>query len=156
MANFVFNVALGRAAELYNRVKTGDPSASRLVVVAIVANGQTDAVMRDYNTLADLLGDALVAEATNSGYARIVLAAADLAALSHDDTNDRVDLDTGDLALGTLSAGDNPTDVAFCYDPNGAGGTDAEIIPLTLHDFAITPDGSAVTVQTPNGFFRAA
>ncbi len=154
MADLVFNIAKGRVAELYRRVDLADPANAVLVVVAIVANGQTDAVIRDYDTLSDLLGDALVAEATNSGYARIVINGAALAAFAADDTNDRVDLDTADLAFGAISAGDNWTDLVICYDPDSTGGTDATIVPLTLHDFPITADGSAVTA-TVAGFFRA-
>ena len=37
MADIVFNIAKGRVAELYNRVKTADPSAARLYVIPISA-----------------------------------------------------------------------------------------------------------------------
>jgi hypothetical protein len=40
------------------------------------------------------------------------------------------------------------------YDSDTTAGTDANIIPLTCHDFVITPDGSTVTALVTN-FFRA-
>ena len=33
MANQIFNIALGRVAELYNRVDTNDPANSVLIIV---------------------------------------------------------------------------------------------------------------------------
>ena len=45
---------------------------------------------------------------------------------------------------------------AFGYDSDWTGGTDANVLPWTWRDFAITPYGSAVTMQVPApGFFRA-
>lgn len=155
MADLVFNVAKGRVAEFYNRVQSNDPTNSALVVVAIVATA-TDATMRDYDTLAALLGDANVAEATNTNYARKVLTDADLSALSPDDTNDRMDLDFADQTWSAVASGDNWTDLVICYDGDTTGGTDSNIIPLTLHDFSVTPDGSDITAQlAAAGFFRA-
>ncbi len=155
MADFVFNIAKGRVAELYNRVDSNDPTNSALVVVALVATA-TDAVMRDYDTLSALLGDANVAEATNTNYARKVLTDTDLSAFAPDDTNDRVDLDIPDQTWTGVAAGDNWTDLVICYDDDTTGGTDANLIPLTLHDFSVTPDGSDITAQiNAAGFYRA-
>lgn len=155
MADFVFNVSKGRVAELYNRVDTNSPTNSALIVVAIVAS-TSDAVMEDYDTLSALLGDAGVAEATNTGYARKTLTDADLAAFAPDDTNNRVDLDIADQTWTGVAAGDNWTDLVICYDDDTGAGTDANLIPLTLHDFAVTPDGSDITAQiAAAGFFRA-
>ena len=47
MADFVFNIAKGRVAELYNRVDSNDPTNSVLVIAIIDANGDTDATMKD-------------------------------------------------------------------------------------------------------------
>jgi hypothetical protein len=41
-----------------------------------------------------------------------------------------------------------------CYDNDTTAGTDANIVPLTMFDFAITPDGSDVQMTT-GAFFRA-
>ena len=90
MADFVFNIAKGRVVEYYNRVKANDPTNSALIIVAIDANGDTDATMKDRDDLAALLGGT-ANEVTNTNYARKVLTDADLAALpAPDDTNDRL------------------------------------------------------------------
>lgn len=155
MADFVFNVAKGRVAEFYNRVKSNDPANSALIIVVIDAAGDTDATMRDRDDLAALLGGT-ANEVTNTNYARKVLTDADLAALSIDDTNDRIDLDIPDQTWTAVAAGTAWTDILVCYDPDTTGGTDSAIIPLTCHDFLVTPDGSDITAQiAAAGFFRA-
>ena len=155
MADFVFNVAKGRVAELYNRVDSNDPANSALIIVVIDANGDTDATMRDRDDLGALLGGT-ANEVTNTNYARKVLTDADLSAFAPDDTNDRVDLDIADQTWTGVAAGTAWTDLLVCYDSDTTGGADSAIIPLTLHDFAVTPDGSDITAQIASaGFFRA-
>lgn len=155
MANLVFNIALGRVAELYNRVDSNDPANSALIVVIIDANGDTDATMKDRDDLAALLGGT-ANEVTNTNYARKTLTDADIVAFAPDDANDRVDLDIPDQTWSAVAAGTAWTDLLVCYDPDTTGGADSAIIPLTLHDFAVTPDGSDITAQiAAAGFYRA-
>ena len=46
-------------------------------------------------------------------------------------------------------------DLVVCYDPVGSQ-TASDMVPLTQHDFSVTPDGSDVTAQiAATGFFRA-
>jgi hypothetical protein len=156
VGNFVFNIAKGRVTELYNRVDTNDPSTSVLTIVAIDANGDTDAVMMDRDELGALLGGT-ANEVTNSGYARKELTDTDIVAFTPDDTNDRVDLDIPDQTWTAVGAGTAWTDLVICYDGITGSGVDSAIIVLTLHDFAVTPDGSDITAQiAAAGFFRAA
>lgn len=152
MADIVLNISKGRVAELYNRVKTNDPANSAIIVVPVDVGAVSDATIRDLDTLAAVLG-AGVTERTTGGWNRKTLTDADLAAMSPDDTNDRMDLDTADLVWTVVSAG-AVTDLIFCYDNDTTGGTDVNLIPLTMHDFPITPDGSDVTATVAN-FFRA-
>ena len=155
MADFVFNIAKGRVAELYNRVDSNDPTNSALIIVAIDANGDTDATMKDRDDLSALLGGT-ANEVTNSNYARKTLTDADIVAFAPDDTNDRVDLDIPDQTWTAVAAGTAWTDLLICYDSDTTGGTDSGIVPLTLHDFAVTPDGSDIVAQiAAAGFFRA-
>jgi hypothetical protein len=43
-----------------------------------------------------------------------------------------------------------------CYDSDTAAGTDANIVPLTQHDFVLVPDGSDITASiAAAGFYRA-
>jgi len=155
MADFVFNIAKGRVAEFYNRVDTNDPANSALIIVIIDAAGDTDATMKDRDTLSDLLGG-VANEVTNTNYVRKTLTDADIVAFAPDDTNDRVDLDIPDQTWTGVAAGTAWTDFLVNYDNDTAAGTDANIVPLTLHDFAVTPDGSDITAQiAAAGFFRA-
>ena len=155
MADFVFNIAKGRVAELYNRVDLSDPTNAVLVVTAWV-NAAADAACIDVDDHAALEAVASVAEATNTGYARKTLSDADIVAFAPDDTNDRVDLDIPDQTWTSVSAGDNWTDLTISYDSDSTGGTDSGIVPMTQHDFSVTPNGGDITAQiAAAGFFRA-
>ena len=149
----MFNIAKGRVAELYNRVDSNDPANSAIIIVPIDAGATTDATFRDHDTLAAVL--AAATERTTGGWNRKTLTDTDLAALAPDDTNDRMDVDIPDQTWTAVTAG-AVTDLVICYDGDTTAGTDANIIPLTLHDFAITPDGSDVVAQiAATGFYRA-
>lgn len=153
MPDLVFNISKGRVAELYNRVKTNDPPASTLSIVPVDVAAVSDATLRDFDTLAAILAGG-VTERTTGNWSRKVLADTDLVAFTPDDTNDRVDIDIPDQTWTTVTAG-AVTDLIICYDPAGTG-TTSGMIPLTLHDFTITPDGSDVVAQiATSGFYRA-
>jgi hypothetical protein len=95
-------------------------------------------------------------EVTNSGYARKVLTDADIVAFAPDDANDRVDLDIPDQTWTGVAAGDGWNDLVVAYDNDTTGGTDANLVPQTQHDFVVTPDGSDITAQiAAAGFYRA-
>lgn len=154
MANFVYNIAKGRAAELFKRVDDNDPTNAGLTLVAINTT-ETDANLRDLDTLALVLANGLTAEVTNTNYARIDLSDTDVA-FTVDDTNDRVDLDIADQTWSAIASGTAWTDLLICYNPDITGDVDSNIIPMTQHDFAVTPDGSDITAQIDAaGFYRA-
>lgn len=152
MANIVFNIAKGRVVELYNRVENNDPANSALILVPIETSGlESDATLIDVDTLAALLAGT-TNEQTTMG--RKTLTDADLAALpAPDDANDRYDVSLPTVTW-TGATGNAISKIAVCYDPDTTGGTDANIVPLTMFDFAITPDGSDVQM-TGGVFFRA-
>lgn len=156
MADLVFNIAKGRVAELYNRVDTNDPANSALIIMVLATSGiESDATLRDKDSFADLVSGA-TNEVTNTNYARKTLTDADITAFAPDDTNDRVDLDIPDQTWTGVAAGDGWNDVVIGYDSDTTGGTDSNIISLTLHDFVVTPDGSDILMQVAAaGFFRA-
>lgn len=156
MANFVFNVAKGRVAEYAARVNANDPTNAALVIVVLATSGlESDAVLIDRDTLADVLAGT-TNEVTNTGYARKVLDQAAGITITVDDTNDRVDVDMPDQTWTAVAAGDGWSKLLVCYDPDTGAGTDANIIPLTAHDFVVTPDGSDIVAQVAaSGFFRA-
>jgi hypothetical protein len=155
--NFVFNVAKGRVAELYNRVKTGDPSGCGLVVVLLAsADLEADAVLVDADSLEALFAGTTI-EASNTGYERKAIAAGDIAALAPDDVNDVMNADIPDQTW-TAVANDESGGIGkllVCYSPAPAS-LDTDIIPLTCHDFEITPDGTDIVAQIPAaGFYEA-
>lgn len=152
MANIVFNIAKGRVGELYNRVEGNDPANSALIVVPIEFSGlEADSVLIDADNLAAVLAGT-TNEQTTMG--RKVLTDAELAAIpAPDDTNDR-----GSWALPTITwagaTGNRIAKLVVCYDPDTTGGTDANIIPLTMFDYDMTPSGADI-VATGGEFFRA-
>jgi hypothetical protein len=151
MAELVFNIAKGRVAEYANRVDSNDPANSALIVVPVDRGVVTDATLRDLDTLSAVL--ASVTERTATGWNRKTLTDADLAALAVDDTNDRMPAAIPALTWTAVTAG-AVTDLVICYDSDTTAGTDANIVPLTMHPFPITPDGSDV-VCNAGDFFRA-
>lgn len=153
MANIQFNIASGRVVELAERVIANDPTNSAFVVVALQATGlEADSVLEDYDTLLALLA-ASNNEATNVGYARLVVTAL---TVTVDDTNDWTDVDMADPTWAAVAAAGGAWGALLvCYDPDTTGGTDADLVPLTKHDFARTPDGGQITGILPTGgFFR--
>lgn len=146
MADLVFNVAKGRAARYADLPATNDA----LILVPLEATGLVaDSTMRDYDNLSDLLAGS-TNEQTTMG--RKTLASV---TVTVDDTNDRVDVDCADVTW-TAATGNAVGALVVCYDPDTTGGTDADLIPLSKHDFSVTPDGSDITAQiATSGFYRA-
>lgn len=153
MANIVFNIAKGRVVEYYNRVENNDPANSALILVPIETSGlESDATLIDADTLAAVLAGT-TNEQTTMG--RKTLTDADLAALpAPDDTNDRYEVSLP-TTTWTAASGNAISKILVCYDSDTTGGTDSNIIPLTMFDFVVTPSGSDITMNT-GVFFRAA
>lgn len=145
MADIVFNISKGRVVEFHERVNNNDPANSALLIIPVDVGATTDATIRDFDTLAAVLAGG-VTERTTGGWSRKTLTDADLAAITTDDTNDRNSAAIIAQTWSNVTAG-AVTDLIICYDSDTTGGTDSNIIPLTMHDFAITPDGSDVTVN---------
>lgn len=156
MANFVFNRGKGRGVEWAERVNANDPTNAVLVVAVLATSGiESDATLIDLDSFTALVAGT-TNEVTNSGYARKVLDQAAGITITYDDTNDRVDVFFPDQTWTGVAAGDGWNDVVVGYDSDSTGGTDANILPHTLHDFVVTPDGSDITLDVPTaGYFRA-
>lgn len=152
MANIVFNIAAGRVVEFYNRVESNDPANSAIILVPIETSGlESDATLIDADTLAAVLSGT-TNEQTTMG--RKTLTDAELAALpAPDDTNNRYEVSLPSVTW-TAASGNAISKILVCYDPDTTGGTDSNIIPLTMFDFAQTPSGADITM-TGGVFFRA-
>lgn len=145
MANFIFNRAKGRFAEWGERVNANDPTNSVFVILALATSGiEADATLLDKDDIAALVVGT-TNEVTNSGYARKSIDQAGGITITYDDTNDRVDVDVPDQTWTAVAAGDGWNDLVFGYDSDSTAGTDANILPISQHDFVVTPDGSDIT-----------
>lgn len=158
MSDLVFNQAKGKAAEFAARVNANDPANSVLEVRLIAEEGvESDATLKDKDTFAQLVEGA-TNFATNTGSTPKVINQGGGITITIDDTNDRTDVDMPDQTFTAL-ANDGTgkvSDLVIGYDSDSTGGADTSITPVTLHDFAVTPDGSDVTAQFATaGFFRA-
>lgn len=141
MGNIVPNIAKGRFAELYNRVKLGDPAAARLYVIPISAGAVSDATLEDCDTFADMV-TAGVTERTANGWNRKTLAAADLATLTPDDTNNRMPVDIADQTWTPTA--DAVTDLVIAYAAV-ASPTNAQLTPCSVNDWVVTGSGATET-----------
>lgn len=155
MANFVANIAKGRTVEFYNRVENNDPAASALVVVVLATTGlEAQGVLEDADTLAAVVAGT-TNEVTGTGWNRKVLTDADLVALpAPDDTLNRYAVAIPTFNWTPDAAADDASMIVICYDADTAAGTDANLIPLTFHDFVVLTDGNQVVVNAGD-FFRA-
>jgi hypothetical protein len=147
MANFIFNIAKGKFGQYVQNVEDGNPADSRILVVPIETSGiEADATLKDYNDLAALLA-AANNEQTTMG--RKTLTASDIT-ITVDDVNERLDITVGDITW-TGATGNAISALLFCYIPDGnpTGGVTADsgVIPLSKHDFVVTPDGSDIVAQ---------
>lgn len=137
MADLVTNIAKGRFLYYAGLPGTNDG----LVAVVLEATGLvTDDALQDYTTLS-----ALLAGASNEQTSMVRKTLASVA-VSVDNTANTAAFDAADITW-TAATGNATGKLVVCYDPDTTGGTDTDLIPLTVHDFAVTPDGSDITVQ---------
>ena len=145
MADGVFNIAKGAAAEMFR-----DAAANGIVMLLTV--NQAEVTLIDHDDLGAMLAAANT-EAVFTNYARKTGLTG---TITVDDSNDRVDIDFPDQTWSAAGNGVNETltKLITAYENAAA---DATRIPLTHHDFALTTDGSDVTAQlNAAGFYRAA
>lgn len=146
MSDFVFNIAKGAVAEMVR-----DSAAD--VLILLLKASVADATAIDYDTVAAVLGDGSTTEADFSNYARKTGLTG---SITVDDSNDRVDVDVPDQTWSSAGNGSNNTltDAVIAYENAAA---DATRIPCTQQDFAVTTDGSDLTLEVNSaGFYRAA
>lgn len=156
MANFVYNRAKGRVTEWAEEINANSPNTNAAFIVALLANTGMEAqsVLEDKDDWSGLVSGA-TDFATNTGANRKTIADGAVT-VTYDDTNNRTAIDIADQTWTAL-ANDGTGAVGAVevgYDTDTSAGTDANILPATHHDFAITPDGSDVTAQIAD-FYRA-
>jgi len=145
MASFVFNIAKGRVRTLAELGAANDA----LIAVPVEASGvQSDATLVDMDDLAAVFAGA-TNEQTTMGRKTLTNVT-----VTVDDTNDRLALDCDDI-VWSGATGNPISDIIIAYDGDTTGGTDANIVPVSMHDFAATPDGLDITA-TVTDFIRSA
>lgn len=146
MADGVFNIAKGAAAEQVR------DSGSALLVLLLKAN-EAETTLVDRDDVAAVLAEAGTTEADFTNYARKTGLTG---TITVDDSNDRVDIDLPDQTWTSAGNGTNNTltKAVVAYENSAA---DSGRVPQTHHDFAVTTDGSDLTIEfNASGYYRAA
>jgi hypothetical protein len=101
--------------------------------------------MRDYHDLQSLLAGASN-EQTTMGRRTLTGVT-----VTVDDAADRVAVDAADI-VWTGATGNPISALVICYVPDSTAPNDATTIPLTKHDFAVTPDSSDVIAMVADPY----
>lgn len=155
MANGVFNIARGKIG-YYTDDTLGLSAANSRLVVVVLQVAEADDTLNNYDTLGALLSGSNT-EAASTNYARKEIAAAGVT-YSVDDTANTaktvIDSDQTWTSV-TQAASESWVKLLVCWDGDNAAGTDTNIIPLTYHDFSVTPNGGDITADfdQTNGFW---
>lgn len=157
MANGIFNIARGKIG-YYADPAFGLAGANSRLVVVVLMDTEAEDTLNNYDTLGALLGGA-PNEANSTGYSRKSIAAADVTFTINDTTNTaRSILDNDQTWTSISQAGSETWDkLLVCYDADNTAGDDTNIIPLTHHDFSVTPNGGDITADfdQTNGFWAS-
>ena len=151
MANFVFNIAKGKAGQYFQNVEDNSPSGCEIVVIPIESSGvEADDTLNNYDTVSALLAGATNAQTTMG---RKDVTATGLT-LTVDDSGNLFKVEMADQTW-TAATGNAVSDLLIAYDPTGSS-ADTALIPLTWHDFSVTPDGSDIVADVgANGIYQA-
>ena len=145
MADGVFNIAKGAA----RKYASDNPNS---LVFLLLQAAEADSTLVNYTNVGALLTEAGNTEATFTNYARKTGV---VETITIDNTNNRADLDAPDQTWTSAGNGTNET-LAKLIIAVSTGAGDANLIPLTHHDFAVTTDGTDLTAQIhADGFYRA-
>lgn len=147
MAALIPNIAKGKLAYY-----AGLPAANDALIWVVFSGTETDDNIRDADHLTALIATSLD-EATFTGYSRQTATGV---TVTVDDTNNRVDIDAADPVWSPTTA-QAITRIGLFYDPDTTTGTDADLIPLFIDDFALTTatSGTLTYVVAASGFARA-
>jgi len=160
MANQSFDVSLGREVEFYSRVDSNDPTNSAFILMVLTSDGlEADSLLRTYTTFSAILASTND-EVTNTGYSRITLTDAGLAAYTVDTANHTITLPLANQTFTTILAGDDWRKLIVGYDSGTTTGTDANMVPichldLLIDGVAVIPNGNNIILSFPNGLLIA-
>jgi hypothetical protein len=148
MAALVPNIAKGKIA-YYGAL----PAANDALIWVLFSGTETDDNIRDADHLTAVIATALD-EATFTGYARVT---ATSVTVTVDDTNNWVTIDAADPSWSPTSA-QALTRIGLFYDPDTTTGTDSDLVPIFIDDYAVTTPTSGTLSYTvaASGFAKAA
>lgn len=140
MTSFVFNVVKGRVASYLDL----DPANSALVVVPIEFSGlESKSVLEDKVSLSDVLSGT-TNEQTTLGRKTSTSVTSGV-----DNVTNRYTASI-DEQVWVSASGNAIGGILVCYDPDTTTSTDSDLIPITFHDWPITPTGSDITIYLAN------
>lgn len=140
MTSFVFNTVKGSVGSYLDLV----PANSALVVIPIESAGlETKSVLEDKTSLSDVLSGS-TNEQTSLGR-KVSTAVTTGVDNSLNRYSASIDEQTWVSGTGNPIGG-----IMVCYDPDTTTSTDADLIPITFHDWPITPSGSDITIYLAN------
>lgn len=142
MANFVFNIALGKIAE-----KVADGATLKLL---LLKNAGADNILKDMDNIAAILAEVSTDEADFTSYSRPTLAGL---SANVDDGNDGMDVVCNNVTFLAATTGQGITDYIIYEEVTN----DSDNVPLVQGDAVFTTDGNDVTLDftTNGGFFGA-
>jgi len=134
VANFSFDIALGREVEFHNRVNDNDPTNAGFVLLVLALAGlEVDSVLRTYALISTLLA-ATNDEVANANYARKVLTDADVSAPVIDSAAHTTTLSFPNQTFTAIGAGATWAKAVLAYDPDTTSGTDTTLVPVCAWD----------------------
>lgn len=145
MANQVMNIARG-AIGYYSDSTRGLAGTAEIKIV-VLEEAEVDDTLNNYDTLSALLAAGGNTEALSTGYARKLLDSTDITWTVDDTGNDAQAIVDADTTWTSVSQAGSESWVKLlvCHGANGAA--DTAIIPLTHHDFSVTPNGGDITAN---------
>ncbi|MFE0819167.1 hypothetical protein [Streptomyces sp. NPDC058847] len=139
MADLVTNIGKGRHVYYAAQAQAATGGATLRAVVLEATGLETDDALQDYDTLAALLAGASNEQTTMGRKALTGVT------VTVDDAGNKASWTAADLVWADAT-GNETGKIVIVFDPTGSG-ADADLIPLTLHDFAVVPDGTSITAS---------
>lgn len=154
MANFLFNISKGRFCEFWYRVKNNDPANSAILLIPLTNSGTiTEADRQDDATVTAFLAEK-PDEVTTGGWTRGTLTDSQLGAVAPDLGNNRFAGTVPTFTWTAPSAG-TTTGLLIAYDSDTTSGTDANVLPISHHDFSVIADGNNVVLNAGTAVYAA-
>ncbi len=154
MANQMMNFARGKVGYYMADALGLNPANSRMVVVVLEVN-EADDTLNNHDELGALIAGSNT-EWSVGAYSRTETAAAGVTTSVDDSANDAQAVLDADITYTTVT-GTAATKLLTCYDADNGTGTDTDIIVLTHHDWAVTPNGGNITADfdQTNGWWES-